>query len=115
MSTISMAKILPHSHRYPYALILGALPLVYIGFSLYSDTFSITLLEIQWGLPFFAVAGLGVFLKNWKWRYIVGIFWILHGIYDSFHQHLFINHGVPHWYPLLCSIIDFCVGIYLLL
>lgn len=30
----------------------------------------------------------------------------LHGVYDLFHGHLFVNPGVPPWWPHFCSAYD---------
>jgi hypothetical protein len=36
-----------------------------------------------------------------------------HGVYDFFHGHLFINPGVPVWWPQFCSAFDVVAAAFL--
>ena len=44
---------------------------------------------------------------------VVAALWLLHGGYDLIHPQLFVNSGVPGWYPLYCASVDVAIGLYL--
>ena len=44
---------------------------------------------------------------------VVAVLWLLHGGYDLIHPQLFVNRGVPGWYPLYCGSVDVVIGLYL--
>jgi len=70
------------------------------------------LLEIIWGVPYFAVMALVAF-KNIRFSTaLIGAFWCVHGVYGWMHEVLITNVGVPSWYPALCAA-DFVIGPYL--
>ena len=45
---------------------------------------------------------------------VVGLLWLLHGLYDLVHGQLVTNPGVPGWYPIWCFMVDAVIGAYLL-
>lgn len=68
------------------------------------------------GLPFLiggVVLSLGRRHVPWA-AAVVGALWLAHGGYDLLHPQLFINPGVPAWYPAFCAAVDIVVGLYLL-
>ena len=74
----------------------------------------IGLQELAVGLPYL-VGGLLLALLHGRWSAaLVGLLWLAHGGYDLIHPLLFINPGVPTWYPLFCASVDIVVGLYLL-
>ena len=58
---------------------------------------------------FISVTILG-FKRNLWW--VVGALFA-HGVYDFFHGHLFINPGVPAWWPQFCSAFDVVAAAFL--
>jgi hypothetical protein len=50
------------------------------------------------------------FKRNLWW--VVGALFA-HGVYDFFHGHLFINPGVPVWWPQFCSAFDVVAAAFL--
>ena len=97
---------------YAYALLV--LPFVYIVFAVVNDAPNTAGKEFVAGLPWIIA---GIALLWFKVPYVtvaVGAFWILHAFYDIVHDELFINSGVPHWYPLACVGTDAVIGLYLL-
>ncbi len=52
------------------------------------------------GFVLLAVLG----FKSSLWLVVVALFG--HGVYDFFHGHLFVNPGVPTWWPAFCSAYD---------
>jgi hypothetical protein len=59
------------------------------------------------GFIFVAILG---FKRNLWW--VVGALFA-HGVYDFFHGHLFINPGVPAWWPQFCSAFDVVAAAFL--
>jgi hypothetical protein len=59
------------------------------------------------GFIFVTILG---FKRNLWW--VVGALFA-HGVYDFFHSHLFINPGVPAWWPQFCSAFDVVAAAFL--
>ena len=59
------------------------------------------------GFIFVTILG---FKRNLWW--VVGALFA-HGVYDFFHGHLFINPGVPVWWPQFCSAFDVVAAAFL--
>ena len=59
------------------------------------------------GFIFVTILG---FKRNLWW--VVGALFA-HGVYDFFHGHLFINPGVPVWWPQFCSAFDIVAAAFL--
>ncbi len=59
------------------------------------------------GFIFVTILG---FKHNLWW--VVGALFA-HGVYDFFHGHLFINPGVPAWWPQFCSAFDVVAAAFL--
>jgi len=59
------------------------------------------------GFIFFTILG---FKRNLWW--VVGALFA-HGVYDFFHGHLFVNPGVPAWWPQFCSAFDVVAAAFL--
>ena len=59
------------------------------------------------GFIFVTILG---FKRNLWW--VVGALFA-HGVYDFFHHHLFINPGVPAWWPQFCSAFDVVAAAFL--
>lgn len=97
---------------YAYALLV--LPIVYVVFALVDGYGEVAGKELLAGLPWIIA---GIVLLWFKVPYatvMVGAFWILHAFYDVVHDDLFINPGVPDWYPVACLGTDVVIGGYLL-
>ncbi|MEO6604963.1 MAG: hypothetical protein ABIN55_05065 [Aeromicrobium sp.] len=97
---------------YAYALLV--LPFIYIVFAVVHEAPNTAGKEFVAGLPWIVA---GIVLLWFKVPYstmVVGAFWILHAIYDVVHDDIFINSGVPDWYPFACFGTDIVIGGYLL-
>lgn len=111
--TILIARRLRGEH-WLYALALISLPSLYAGFAWHAGETGIGLQEMAIGLPYL-VGGLVLALLRNTWAAaLLGLLWLAHGGYDLIHPQLFINPGVPAWYPLFCASVDIVVGLYLL-
>jgi hypothetical protein len=62
------------------------------------------------GIVVFVSAAVIGFKRN---LWIVAIALAGHGIYDFVHPALFINPGVPAWWPAFCGAYDLVAGVYL--
>ena len=114
LSTIFVSRSM-NVRNWLYTAFLLSLPAIYMAFGLFSGTSGVILNEFIYGIPYFIIAI--ICLKfNFKYAtYIVSLLWLAHGAYDLWHSQLFINSGVPSWYPLFCLAVDIVIGGYLLL
>lgn len=115
LATIALARKIRGEH-WVYALSLISLPTIYAGFAWYAGETRIGWQEMLFGLPFL-IGGVVLTLARQQFRWaaaIVGALWLAHGGYDLLHPQLFINPGVPAWYPAFCAGVDIVVGLYLL-
>lgn len=111
--TIGTARFI-RGERWLYSIGLLVLPGLYAFFALRAGEPAVGMKEMLYGVPF-VVAGLVFALVSVrKSAVVVGVFWLLHGLYDLVHSQLFTNIGVPGWYPVFCFVVDAVVGSYLL-
>lgn len=111
--TIVVARIV-RGQRWMFAIGLLVLPGLYAIFGLNAGEPAVGAKEMLFGLPFLVA---GLFFACVSVRHsavVVGVFWILHGLYDLVHGRLITNPGVPGWYPVWCCAVDVVVGAYLL-
>lgn len=111
--TIATARFI-HGERWLYSLGLLSLPGIYTCFALHAGEQAVVVTELLWGIPFVVAGLLFVFVSVRQSAVVVGMFWLLHGVYDLAHSQLFTNNGVPGWYPVFCFVVDAVVGLYLL-
>lgn len=112
LATIALARRLRGEH-WLYALSLISLPSIYAGFAWYAGETGIGWQEMLIGLPFL-LGGAVLSRVRLRWAAaVVGALWLAHGGYDLLHPQLFINPGVPAWYPAFCAAVDVVVGLYL--
>ena len=97
-----------------YSLGLLTLPGIYTFFALHAGEQAVGVKEMIYGIPFVAAGLVFVFVSVRQSAVVVGGFWLLHGLYDLVHSQLFINTGVPGWYPIFCFVVDAVIGSYLL-
>ena len=90
-----------------------SLPLLYAGFAVYAGNVTDVRLELLYGLPYIALGVACLFFDIKASGYILAALWALHGVYDMSHEQLFINEGIPDWYPLFCAVLDWVVAIYI--
>ena len=111
--TILFARSI-RGERWVYSLGLLTLPGLYASFALRAGEVPVGVKEMVYGIPY-VVAGL--FFASVSVRQsavVVGVFWLLHGVYDLVHSQLITNTGVPVWYPIFCFVVDAVIGAYLL-
>ena len=97
-----------------YSLGLLSLPGIYASFALLAGEQAVGVREMIYGLPHIVVGLVFAFVSARNSAIVVGVFWLLHGLYDLGHGQLITNAGVPGWYPIFCFVVDAVIGSYLL-
>lgn len=90
-----------------YPVILIVVAFYYVLFSIMSREPETIIYELLIALVF---TGTALFGSKYS-MYIVASGLIFHGIYDVAHDSIFINSGVPLWWPGFCAAIDLALGI----
>jgi len=92
-----------------YGLILAVIGFLYVGFT-WSD-FELFSINTFQAIFFLFLAYFGI-----KWNsYILIAGYFLHGVWDLIYSQVANTALLPPQYDLFCSILDFTVGLYLLL
>ena len=79
--TIVLARII-RGQRWLYSLGLLALPSLYAFFALQASEQAVGIKEMIYGVPFVVVGLFFAFVSVRQSAVVVGVFWILHGLYD---------------------------------
>ncbi len=111
--TIVVARLI-RGERWLYSLGLLVLPGLYASFALQAGEQAVGVREMIYGVPFVVAGLVFAFVSVRRSAVLVGIFWLLHGLYDLVHSQLITNAGVPVWYPVFCFVVDAVIGSYLL-
>jgi hypothetical protein len=85
-----------------YATVLAVIGLLYGLWAVMSGSTTTLLLESIGIVAFLILSVLG--FKKSQWFLVAGL--AAHGVYDYFHGHLFINSGVPAFWPMFCGSYD---------
>jgi K+-transporting ATPase A subunit len=56
---------------------------------------------------FFAATVIG--FRHNLWIVVAGL--VAHGLFDSIHDHVIANPGMPKWWPIFCGTIDVALGV----
>ena len=99
--------------RWLYSIGLLVLPSLYALFALQAGERAVSVKEMLYGIPFLVAGLVFAFVSVRHSAVVVGMFWILHGVYDIVHGRLLANPGVPGWYPVWCCSVDVVIGAYL--
>ncbi len=97
-----------------YPILLATFPVYYFVFAIYAGDYLALFKEAGFSLVFFGLAYLAIILKRKASASLVALGYIVHGIYDIYHDKLFINNGTPVWWAEFCGSIDLILGIYLI-
>ena len=111
--TIAFARFI-RGERWLYALGLLTLPGLYASFALRAGETAVSFKEMIYGVPFVVAGLIFAFVSVRQSAVVVGVFWLLHGLYDLVHSQLITNPGVPRGYPIFCFVVDAVIGAYLL-
>jgi hypothetical protein len=111
--TIMSARFI-RGERWLYSLGLLTLPSLYALFALQAGEQAVGMMEMIYGVPFVVAGLVFAFVSVRHSAVVVGVLWLLHGLYDLTHSQLITNVGVPAWYPVFCFVVDAVIGSYLL-
>jgi len=98
--------------KWAYPVLLATFPAYYWVFALCASDRTALRYELLVGLAFLAIAYVGNRVRTFATLLLLGIGYIAHGAYDLFHHELFINSGVPTWWPEFCGSVDATIGAY---
>ena len=111
--TIVVARAI-RGQRWLYSIGLLTLPSLYASFAMRVGERAVGVTEMIYGIPFVVAGLVFAFVSVRHSASVVGVLWILHGLFDLVHDRLLTNAGVPRWYPLWCCSVDVVIGAYLL-
>jgi hypothetical protein len=93
-----------------FAVFLGMIAGVYLGFALSDGRLSIFSAEYV-GLVIYGAAAVLSLSLNEPWFLVAG--YVGHGLWDAIHPHA-VDTRMPWWYVPMCIGFDFAFGIYIL-
>ena len=111
--TIVFARFI-RGERWVYSVGLLTLPSLYACFALRAGEQAVAVREMIYGIPYVVAGLMFTFVGVRQSAIVVGLLWLLHGLYDLVHGRLITNPGVPGWYPIWCFMVDAVIGSYLL-
>lgn len=111
-SVLLARRVRGESWLYSATVIL--LPLIYSGFALATGDVGVVLWELMVGAPFIIGGVACLLLRVPGSALVVGVLWVAHAVFDITHDALFVNEGVPGWYPFFCAALDLVIGLYVL-
>ena len=111
--TILLARFI-RGERWVYSVGLLTLPSLYACFALRAGEQAVAVREMIYGIPYVVAGLMFTFVGVRQSAIVVGLLWLLHGLYDLVHGRLITNPGVPGWYPIWCCVVDVVIGSYLL-
>ena len=94
--TIVFARFI-RGERWLYSLGLLTLPGIYAFFALQAGEQAVGVKEIIYGVPYIVAGLVFAFVSVRQSAVVVGVFWLLPGLYDMGHSQLITNRGVPRW------------------
>ncbi|HYD26335.1 hypothetical protein [Brevundimonas sp.] len=95
--------------RAVYPVILIVIAILYELFAVLGGSNAALLSELAPTAIFIGVSVLG--FRTSLWWVVAGL--IGHGLYDIFHPAIFMNPGVPVWWPMFCMAYDVAAGAFL--
>ncbi len=87
-----------------YPTVLIVIAAYYVLFAFMAADAVVEELTIAAFFVILAVAGARV------WPLLAGMGIMLHGVFDWLHPMLFVNAGVPEWWPSFCAAVDLLLG-----
>lgn len=113
VASIVLARTVRGEH-WMYSATLILLPLVYTAFAAAAGDVRTATLELLVGAPFILGGAACLAFRIPRSPVFVGVLWITHAIFDVLHDCLFLNPGVPGWYPVFCAAVDVVIGVYII-
>ena len=94
-----------------YAILLGVAIGIYVGPVLAAERREELGLHIAMGAGLVALALAGLWFSP---LWLAGA-WVLHGVFDVFHEHAGLQTRVPRWYPSTCLTYDVILAAWIVL
>ena len=107
--TILFARFI-RGERWLYSVGLLTLPSLYAFFALRAGDQAVAVREMIYGIPYVVGGLLFALVGVRQSAVVVGVLWLVHGLYDLVHGRLVTNPGVPGWYPIWCFVVDVVIG-----
>ncbi len=98
-----------------WPVFLATLPLYYILFGVLAMDWAVVVKEFLYGSPYILTGLLVWRIRSKRSLLVIALGWFSHGLYDLYHDLLFINPGVFSWYPVFCALVDITVAAYIML
>ena len=98
--------------KWAYPIFLATFPIYYWVFALYASDYAALLNEFMVGAAFLAIAYVAYKFRSFATLQLLAIGYVAHAAYDFYHDALFVNAGVPTWWPEFCGSIDVLIGGY---
>ncbi len=100
----------PNGWAFP--TLLASFPAYYWVFAVYGNDYVALRYELIAGVGFIVMSVYAWQKKNTAGMVILAIGYIAHALYDVVHDKLFINAGMPGWWPEFCGAADLILGLY---
>lgn len=118
VTTFSLIRFIKHNMEgrdWAYPALLASFPFFYFIFALWVNDKDALKNEFLVALVFFAIVALYLRYRSMWTEYLLIAGFFLHAFYDLGHEMLFTNMGVPTWWGMFCGLVDFFIGVYLIL
>jgi hypothetical protein len=92
-----------------YPLVMMVIASYYALFAVMGGSMQVVVVESVVAAAFLGVAVAG--FKSTLWLIVIGL--AAHGIFDLIHPHLYVNPGMPVWWPGFCLAYDLVAAAYL--
>lgn len=99
--------------KWAYPVFLATFPAYYWVFAVYASDYTALLNELMVSVVFLAVAYFAYKFRSFATLLLLAIGYVAHAAYDFYHDALFINSGVPTWWPEFCGSVDILIGGYI--
>jgi hypothetical protein len=99
--------------KWAYPIFLATFPVYYWVFAVYASDYSALLNELMASVAFLTTAFVAYKFRSFATLMLLAIGYVAHAAYDFYHDALFINSGVPTWWPEFCGSVDVLIGAYI--
>ena len=98
--------------KWAYPMFLATFPVYYWFFAAYASDYSALLNELMASTVFLAIAYVTYKFRSFATLLLLAVGYVAHAAYDFYHDALFVNSGVPTWWPEFCGSVDVLIGGY---
>ncbi|HBA67343.1 MAG TPA: hypothetical protein DCZ48_14420, partial [Methylococcaceae bacterium] len=98
--------------KWAYPLFLATFPVYYWVFAVYVSDYAALLNELMASIAFLIIAYVAYKFRSCATLLLLAAGYVAHAAYDFYHNALFVNYGVPTWWPEFCGSVDVLIGGY---